>query len=122
MEREENSNIDISNMSKVKSASFDVTHHVGKWIEIEKIYPVKTKFGTALKIETAVLETIMDKDKSIEIRANKLFSLNDEKQIVIDGQLDKFLTKLGVEQPSDAIGKTVQVLKIERDDKTFLTF
>jgi len=112
--------IELNNMSKVEATKIDISGYVGNFTEIEKVEPVETIYGVAIKVTSKVLDTIKIEGKEdINLTASKIFSISKEGEIIIGSKLDKFMIKQGVNQPLELVGTKIQVLKNEKD---FLTF
>lgn len=127
----ENFSENFAEIKETDKAGIDVEQYSGKKVEIEKITEHKGIHGYYIKVLTKVLNSD-EENKDFEIRASRIFSLNEEKtedgKAILTwrqkGKLASFLKSKGVVAPKNLIGKEV-VLKltdVNSDGIQYVTF
>ena len=105
----------------------EIEKHIGTRIKITSVKELKGKYGNCVKVETDVLETLPKEEGTIEVRASRIFGLQQDKDGKIGWgkhtKLGQFLQKMDVAHYKDLIGKEVIVqAKTGKDGKNFLEF
>ena len=112
----------------IEMPGIDVTPYIGRKVKLASVQEFTGKFGYGVKIETGILDTIkLGKDKVVELKASKIFGLNQDEHENIgwtkDSLLAVFLKEMGVSHYNDLAGKEVIVLStLGKDGKKYLTF
>jgi len=117
----------IVTAGKIVLPKIDVTQYIGKRLPIEKVTTHKGQHGYYVKIASAIVDTIGNKDRPTELRATRIIGLQEDAQGNIgwgEGTaMDKYLTKMDVAHFTDLVGKEIVVQKRTADTGAeFLTF
>lgn len=129
---EKNADVEINTkLQPVEVEKYDNAQHLGKKVKIESIKIHMTdRFGKKsyyLKVMTEVLD-VLDNDKKTEIRASKIFSLQEDEQKNVgwaeDSKLSRFMKSVGASTPDELVGKVVVVTltDINEHGQRFCTF
>lgn len=105
----------------------DVTKHIGKKVKIESADVYEGTYGFYVKVLTKTVETIGTGNNAKEIRASKIFGLQQDADGIYgygaDTKLGMFLKKYKASELKDLIGKEVTLQLHTADNGTeFLTF
>lgn len=112
---------------EIELPSIDIAPHVGKMTKIEKVNTYEGQHGFYVKAESEVLETIEGGKEVVELRATRIFGLQEDAEGNIgwgkNTNLGVFLEKMGVTHFNDLVGKEIQVTKItnKNDKKDYLS-
>jgi len=111
--------------------SIDISKYVGTKIAVESVKEYEGDFGFYIKVETAIIDTLDQKDKDgkqITIRASRVFGLQTDANGNIGWgektKLGMFLKKKGVAHYRDLVGVVVVATSVtnSKDEKDYLSF
>jgi|SRR3989339_458476 len=119
--------VKLGNTGEIETDSIDISNYIGKKAKIENVEEYSGQFGYYIKLQTVPIETLNFGDKSITIRATKIFGLQQNKDGQIgwskESKLSAFLHKMKVEHYNDLISKEVVIQAMpNKTGQEFLTF
>ena len=126
-EAEDSTEVHLENTGEIVLPSIDVSKYIGRRVKIEKVSEHSGNFGYYVKIASKVLDTIEGGKEPIELRASRIFGLQEDGEGNIgwgkDTKLGIFLKKMKVSHYNDLVGKEVVVqTNTNKDGREFLAF
>ena len=118
--------VELGNTGVIELPKIDITKYIGKTVNIIAVEEHKGTYGYYIKVIGDSLEQIETKDKLIELRPTKIFSLQTDNSGSIgwgsETKLAAFLKKMKVKHYKELIGKKAIVQSQLNNDTEFLTF
>ena len=119
--------IHLENTGEIDLPQIDISKHIGKKMRIARVTEHAGDFGFFIKVATDIVETITGGKNPIELRATRLFGLQQDDEGNVGWgktvKLGLFLKKMGVSHYKDLVGKTVIVQsQTNKEGREFLTF
>lgn len=112
--------------------SLDLSQYLGKEVKIAAVDIIEGMHGPYMKVVTETVDTIQLSGDPLELRASKVFSLQQLDGVYFlykDSVLAHFLQKMNIAKLADyrkLVGKKVKVVTVEgkgaKAGKTFLSF
>ncbi len=128
-EEEKDKEVSLDDTGEIDLPQLDLTPYIGKKVKIETVTEHKGEFGYYIKIKTEIVDTLTDKRKEpLELRASRIFSLQEDEQGKIgwgkDTNLGIYLKKKDVKHYKDLVGKeiVVQTVTNKKQKRDFLSF
>jgi len=119
--------VKIKVKGEIELVKFDIEPYLGKKVKIENVKTMKSQFGYCVKLETEKLGEWEDTKGDIkEVRANRIFSLQEDKEGNIGWgektQLGLFLKKHKINSLDELKGLEVITQSVTKKDGDFLRF
>lgn len=105
----------------------DLKPYVGKDAKIEVVTTHQGEHGYYVRVATEVIDTVPGRDGEIELRASRIFGLQEDGEGNIgwgkETKLGFFLKQMKVEHYDGLVGQTVKVqVMTGKDGRKFLSF
>jgi len=113
---------------QIELPTLDISPYIGRKVKIEKVEEHKGNFGYYIKIISEVVDEVDGRDGKIELRATRVFGLQEDKDNNIGWgektKLGVYLKKMNVDHYKKLVGKEVvcQSQTSSDDGKDYLTF
>ena len=124
-ETKKDEEIQLGNTGEIELPTIDVSKYIGQETTIEKVTEHEGVFGYYIKVVTEALETL---DNGTELRASRVFGLQEDKDGKIgwgkDTNLGRFLAKYNVKHYKGLVGMPikVQTQTSKKNGKDYLSF
>jgi hypothetical protein len=124
---EEIRKVELNNTGEIELPKLDVSGYVGRKTKIVKVGEYEGRYGNFIKPETETIDTLERDGGSIEIKATRVFGLQEDKEGNIGWgaktKLGIYLAKMGVTHYRDLVGKEVVIqTTTSKEGVDFLTF
>jgi len=127
-EKEEKDDIvELKDTGEIELPTIDVSKYIGNKAKIDLVTTHDGKYGYYVKVQSEVVDTIEGGKDPIELRASRIFGLQEDKDGKIgwgkDTKLGVFLKKMKVAHYKDLKGKEITVQsQTSKEGTDFLTF
>ena len=124
--KEQETLVDLGETGVIELPKIDVSKYIGNKSTIERVTERKGMHGYYVKVESAVIETIGEGEKAIELRASRILGLQQDEKGNIgwgeDTKTAQYLKKMGVAHYKELAGKEVVIQTHMNNGTEFLTF
>ena len=119
--------IHLKDTGEIELPTIDVSKYVGKKVEIELVTEHKGQYGYYVKVQSEIVDTIEGGKKPIELRASRIFGLQEDEHGKIGWgkktKLGLFLKKMKVAHYNELKGEEVVAQSMtNKNGVDFLTF
>ena len=125
----EDKEVNIGKIGEIDLPKIDVSKYIGQKAKIATVTTHKSALyeGYYIKIQSEVVETIGKGEKAIDLKASRIFGLQEDEKGKVgygkDTKLGVFLTKMKCKEPKELIGKTIVLQsQTSKDGTEFLSF
>jgi len=120
--------VELGETGEIELPTIDVTKYIGKKAKIASVTENEGNYGYFIKVETEVLDTITGGKEDVNIKASRIFGLQQNSAGKIgwgkDTNLGLFLAKMKVGHYNELVGKEViiQTITNKKDGRDYLAF
>lgn len=119
--------VDLKETGEIELPTIDVSKYIGDKAKIELVTEHKGEFGYYVKVQSEIVDTIEGGKTPIELRASRIFGLQEDKDGKIGWgkgtKLGVYLKKMGAKHYKDLVGKEITVQsQTSKQGTDFLTF